>query len=230
VGIILKTSFNVDSMTFKSILDKIQKELVKKDKVREDIQNDMRRATRLSKQAILFTHQNRFDDAEKLLGDVDGLLRKLKKTFRKHPDLVYTGMVDAAFQEYTEAQVLLELVKKGRFVAPEEIDVPLISYVLGVADVIGELRRSTLDSLRSGDVNQSEKCLQLMEHIYAELITMDDAYLLIPGLRRKCDVARNLIETTRGEVAIEIRRKSLETAIRRLEKTIERKTKVEKKS
>ena len=55
---------------------------------------------------------------------------------------------------------------------------------------------------------------------------MDNAYLLIPGLRRKCDVARHLIETTRGDVAIETRRKSLENAIRKLEKTIERKTKV----
>lgn len=213
-------------MTFKSILDRIQKELVKKEKVREEIQNDMRRATRLSKQAILFTHQNRLDDAKKSIGEANNLLNRLKKVSRKHPDLAYTALADAAFQEYAEAQVLLGLVEKDRFVAPEEIGVPLISYVLGVADVIGELRRRTLDSLRNGDVDRSDKCLQLMEHIYTELIAMDDAYLLIPGLRRKCDVARHLIETTRGEVAIETRRKSLENAIQKLGKTIERKTKV----
>jgi translin len=217
-------------MTFKSILDKIQKELVKKDKVREEIQTSMRKATRLSKQAILFTHQNRFDDAKKLLRQACDLLSRLKKISRKHPDLVYANMVDAAFQEYTEAHVLLGLVEKDQFVAPEEIDVPLVSYVLGVSDVIGELRRRALDSLRSGDVDTSDKCLQIMEYIFAELIAMDDAYLLIPGLRRKCDVARHLIETTRGEVAIETRRKSLESAIKKLEKTIERKTKVEKTS
>jgi translin len=213
-------------MTFKSILDKIQKQLVKKDKVREEIHADMRRATRLSKQAILFAHQNRFNDAKRLLGEANELLGKLKKVSRKHPDLVYAGMVDAAFEEYTEARVLLGLVEKDRFVGPKEIGVPLVSYVLGVTDVIGELRRRALDSLRDGDVDTSEKCLQLMEHIFAELTAMDDAYLLIPGLRRKCDVARNLIETTRGEVAIEARRKSLETAIKKLEKTIERKTKI----
>jgi translin len=213
-------------MTFKSILDKIQKQLVKKDTVREEIHADMRRATRLSKQAILFAHQNRFNDAKRLLGEANELLGKLKKVSRKHPDLVYAGMVDAAFEEYTEARVLLGLVEKDRFVGPKEIGVPLVSYVLGVTDVIGELRRRALDSLRDGDVDTSEKCLQLMEHIFAELTAMDDAYLLIPGLRRKCDVARNLIETTRGEVAIEARRKSLETAIKKLEKTIERKTKI----
>lgn len=226
----MEIPFSVDDMTFRSILEKIQKELVKREEVREGIQTDMRRATRLSKQAILFTHQNRFDDAKKLLGETNGLFSKLRKFSRKHPDLVYAGMVDAAFQEYTEAQVLLGLAEKGEFVAPKEIDVPLTSYVLGVADVIGELRRRTLDSIRGGDVDKSEKCLQLMEYIYAELVAMDDAYLLISGLRRKCDVARNLIETTRGEVAIETRRKSLENTIKKLEKTIERKTKVEKTS
>jgi len=216
----------VNGMAFKSILERIQKELVKKDKVREEIQAGMRRATRLSKQAILFTHQNRFDEAKKLIEEANDLLTRLKKVSRKHPDLVHTSIVDAAFQEYAEAQLLLGLVKKDQFVAPEEIGVPLTSYVLGAADVIGELRRRTLDSLRSGDVDRSDKCLQLMEHIYAELIAMDDAYLLIPGLRRKCDVARHLIETTRGEVTIETRRRSLETAIKKLGKTIERKTKV----
>ena len=213
-------------MSLKSILDKVQKELVKKEKVHEEVQADMRRATRLSKQAILFIHQNRFDEAKKLLREVTDLLSELKKVSRKHPDLIYAGVVDAAFQEYAEAQVFLSLVLEDKFVGPEEIGVPMISYVLGVADVVGELRRRVLDSLRNSDGDTAEKCLQTMEQIYAELTVMDDAYLLIPGLRRKCDVARNLIETTRGEVAIETRRKSLETAIRKLEKTIERKRKV----
>lgn len=198
---------------------------MKKDKVREEIQADVRKATRLSKQAILFTHQNRFDDAKKLIEEADSLLRKLKKIPRKHLDLVYTGMVDAAFQEFTEAQVLIKLVEEDQFAAPEEIDVPFTAYVLGMADAIGELRRRTLDSLRGGDINTSEKCLQLMEYIYAELTAMDDAYFLISGLRRKCDIARNLIEITRGEVTIETRRESLKNTIKKLEKTIERKTK-----
>lgn len=201
---------------------------MKRDKVREEIQIDMRKATRLSKQAILFTHQNRFDDAKKSLEEAHDLLNKFKKISRKHPDLAYTSLVDAAFQEYAEARTLLGLVEKDQFVTPKEIDIPIISYVLGVADVIGELRRKALDSLRGGDVGTSEKCLQTMEHIYTELIAMDDAYILIPGLRRKCDVARNLIEMTRGEVAIETRRKSLENAIKKLTKTIERKRKVER--
>jgi translin len=158
------------------------------------------------------------------LSEASELLGNLKKFSRKHPDLTYAGIVDAAFQEYTEAHVFLGLVEKDKFVSPDEIVVPSVSYVLGVADVVGELRRKVLDSIKVGDIDTSEKCLQHMEEIYGALTAMDDAYFLVSGLRRKCDVARSLIEITRGEVAIETRRKSLENAIKRLEKAVERKT------
>lgn len=220
----------MNDVSLKSLLNRIQAELKEKEEVRDELQRDMRKATRLSKQAILFTHQERFGDAKKLLKDAGELFAKINGVSESHPDVVNTGMVDAAYQEYAEAHTFLTLVKQKRFPDPRKLDVPSVPYVLGLADVIGELRRRSLDLLRKGEVSDAEMCLQIMEGIYVEMTAMDDAYLLIPGLRRKCDVARHLIETTRGEVAVETRRKSLETAIRRLERSIERKRKVEKTS
>jgi len=220
----------VNDVSLKSLLNRIQAELKEKEEVRDELQRDMRKATRLSKQAILFTHQERFDDAKKLLKEACELFAKINGVSESHQDVVNTGMVDAAYQEYAEAHTFLALVRQKRFPDPRKLDVPSVPYVLGLADVIGELRRRSLDLLRKGEVSDAEMCLQIMEGIYVEMTAMDDAYLLIPGLRRKCDVARHLIETTRGEVAVETRRKSLETAIRRLEDTIERKRKVERTS
>ena len=212
-------------MSLKTLLSKIQEELRKREKVHEDVQRDMRRATRLSKQAILFTHQERFADAGKLLKEVTELFTKLRKVTKNYPDMIYSGIVDAAFQEYTEAQTLLHLIEENRFIDPEELGVPAISYVLGLADVIGEFRRRALDSLRKGDVKTAEKCLQTMEQIYVELISMDETYMLVPGLRRKSDVARHIIETTRGDVTIEARRNSLEECMKNLEKIVKSKKK-----
>jgi len=193
--------------------------------VHEDVQKDMRRATRLSKQAILFTHQERYGDAARLLKEVEELFVKLRKVAKVYPDMVYSGIVDAAFQEYAEAHVLLGLVEEDRFIGPDELGVPAVSYVLGLADVIGEFRRRALDSLRKGDVRTAEKCLQTMEQIYVELMSMDEAYTLVPGLRRKSDVARHIIETTRGDITIEARRSSLEECMKNLEKIIKSKKK-----
>ena len=213
-------------MSLRSFLGKIQEELKQREEVREEVQKTMRRATRLSKQAILYTHQKRFKDAKKLLKEADKLFLQLRKVTKVHPELVYTGLVDVAMQEYAEAQTLIGLVEKKRFVAPEKLNVPAVAYVLGLADVIGELRRQALDALRGGDVRGAEHCLQTMEHIYVELMSMEEAYMLVPGLRRKCDIARRIIETTRGDVTMEARRDMLEQSIKKLEKLFGKKRKV----
>jgi len=207
------------------LLGKIQDELKERETVHEKVQKDMRRATRLSKQAILFTHQERFKDARKLLKEADSLFVKLHSAAKTYPDMVYSGLVDAAFQEYAEAQTLLSLVEESRFISPDEINVNSVAYVLGLADVIGELRRRALDSLRKEDVKTAEDCLRLMEEIYVELMSMDEAYMLVPGLRRKSDVARHIIETTRGDITIESRRSSLEQCMKNLEKLVKGRTK-----
>jgi predicted translin family RNA/ssDNA-binding protein len=85
-----------------------------------------------------------------------------------------------------------------------------------------------LDALREGDVKKGEKCLETMDEIYVELMTMDEAYMLVPGLRRKCDVARRIIETTRGDITQEVRRKSLEDYLRRFEQAQTKKRKPHK--
>ena len=69
----------------RTFLSKIQEELRKREEVREEIQKTMRKATRLSKQAILFTHQKRFKDARKLLRETDKLFMELCKVGEVHP-------------------------------------------------------------------------------------------------------------------------------------------------
>lgn len=164
-------------------------------------------------------------DAKKLLKEADSLFAKMHSVAKSYPDMAYSGMVGAAYQEYAEAQTLLSLVVENRFIDAKEIEVPSIAYVLALADVIGELRRRALDSLRKEDVEAAEDSLRLMEEIYVELMSMDEAYMLVPGLRRKSDVARHLIETTRGDITIEARRSSLEKCMQNLEKIVKRKMK-----
>jgi translin len=71
-------------------------------------------------------------------------------------------------------------------------------------------------------VEEAEKTLKRMEYIYLELTALDDAYIIVKGLRRKGDVARHLIEITRGDITSEARRSALEQSISKLGKTIEK--------
>jgi translin len=205
-------------VSLKAVLKQIRRELKGKEKIRDKAQADMRKLTSISKQAILFIHQKRFKEARRLLEKAKEIISRLNAVAREHPDIIHSGLYDIALQEYAEANIFLTLVEEGRFVTPTEINVPSIDYVLGLADVIGEYRRLALDALREGDARKSEECLRVMDEIYTELMAMDEAYMLVPGLRRKCDVARKIIETTRGDVTHEVRRQSLEKYMKRFEK------------
>jgi translin len=131
-------------------------------------------------------------------------------------------------QEYSEACIFVKLLEEPRFVTPKEIDVPPADYILGLADVVGEFRRLALDALREGDVEKGEKCLQTMDEVYVELEALDEAYMLVQGLRRKNDVARRIIESTRGDITQEVRRKALEDSLRRFEERQEKREKSRK--
>jgi translin len=214
--------------TLKKVLKEVKRELTQKDKVRENAHQGMRKATSLSKQAILFIHQKRLEEAGKLVESAKEIISKLQDTAKEYPDIIYSGMFSAALQEYSEANIILELIQNSRFVTPTEINVPAVEYVLGMADVIGEYRRLALDALREGDAEKGEECLKTMDEIYIELTSLDEAYMLVPGLRRKCDVARRIIESTRGDITQEVRRKSLENYLKQLDLPQKRKRKPRK--
>ena len=188
---------------------------MQKNQIREDTHESMRRATSLSKQAILLIHQKRLEDAAAMVKCAKDKIVNLQTQAKQYPEIIYGGMLSAAFQEYSEANIFLVLVKEDRFVTPIEINVPSVDYVLGLADVIGEYRRLALDNLREGEVKKGERCLEIMDDIFIQLLALDEAYMLVPGLRHKSDTARKVIESTRGDITLEVRRKSLEDQLKR---------------
>lgn len=201
------------------VLQEIKTELVQKNSTREEMHECMRKATSLSKQAILLIHQKKYAEAEKLITQAKERISSLQALSEECPDIVYGGMFSAALQEYAEARIFNVLVKESRFVTPAEIKVPPTDYVLGLADVIGEYRRLALDNLREGEVKKGEECLEIMDQVFIQLLALDEAYMLVPGLRHKSDTARRIIEATRGDVTLEIRRKSLEDYLKKFDPT-----------
>ncbi len=199
------------------ILADVKKELMEKQKIKEETHDSMRKITSLSKQAILLIHQKKHQQAEMFLAEARDKVSVLQDLARDCPEIIYGGMFSAALQEFTEANILYKLIKESRFVTPSEIKVPSIDYVLGLADVIGEYRRLALDYLREGEVKKAEECLQTMDQVFIELLALDEAYMLVPGLRHKSDTARRIIEATRGDITLEVRRKSLEDYLRKFE-------------
>ncbi len=188
---------------------------MQKNEIREQAHESMRKATSQSKQSILLMHQKKYVEAEKLIENAKEKISSLQDLAKQYPEIVYGGMFSAALQEYSEARIFLTLIEESRFITPAEVNVPPVDYVLGLADVIGEYRRLALDNLREGEVKKGEECLEIMDQVFIQLLALDEAYMLVPGLRHKSDTARRIIESTRGDVTVEIRRKSLEDYLKK---------------
>jgi translin len=208
-------------MSLGRTLARMKKELRIKEDIREEIHSSMRKATHLSKNAIHFVHKGEFDEAVVSLEKAQKLFLRMRDISKDYQDLARGGIVDAAFEEYSEACILLRLIRGEDFPNSEDIGVPMVSYILGLADVVGELRRRILDLLRNGKHELAEKSLELMETIHVELIGLDDVYYTIKGLRRKCDIARRVIEATRGDITVEVRRSILKDSIDELQGILE---------
>jgi translin len=204
-------------MSLARIFEELQSRLKEKDKAREKVLSGARTVGRASGQAILSVHRGDYTDAKRRLREARGILNRIERLIDQHPELGCTGSVITALQEYAEARVFLGIAEKDIVLGPSRICVKPIPYLLGLGDLIGELRRRSLDSIRLGKLEIAERSLELMENIYTNIIALEDVQSSVPGLRRKSDVARHLIETTRGDVTLESRRLSLQRSIQSLE-------------
>lgn len=210
-------------MLSKTDLQQIQTELSSYDQAREKLQTLTRKVTRLCGKSIIETHRGELQQAKKILTEAKQGLDEIDKLLSQHSELPQFGQVLVAFQEYAEAILLLQMKNKGQLASLHEVGTSSTAYLLGMLDFIGEMRRMILDLLRLGNADQAQILLSKMEKIYEDLFSLDRTSIL-PNFRRKLDVARKIVESTRGDVASDMRRVSLEKALHSLERKLDPKT------
>lgn len=206
-------------MLSKGDMERIQAELISYDKAREKLQSLTRNATRFCSWAIIQVHRGKLSQASKTLGDARRSLDELEGLLSAHAELPQFGQVLVAFQEYAEAKLLFHMKKFGKLASLKDVGTNSTAYLLGMLDFVGEMRRMTLDALRRGNAEEAEKLLSTMERVYEDLMALDRTSIL-PNYRRKLDAARRIVETTRGDVATDLRRVSLEKALRGVERKL----------
>jgi translin len=118
--------------------------------------------------------------------------------------------VTDALKEYAEAHQTLALVQGRPLPAPDEIGVSPATYLNGLAEAIGEMRRRVLDLIRMDRPAEAEAMLDEMDELYALLMTYDYPEAVTLGLRRRTDAARGLVERTRGDVTNALQQARLE--------------------
>ena len=161
-----------------------------------------RTAIRSCANAIRAIHRGELDLAHRLMDEAKAAIDDGLDAVGDHPDIRYAGYLQDAQKEYAEARVTEAVVTGSPIPAPDELGVEDAPYLNGVAEAIGEARRHALDLLRAGRVAEGEGTLSVMDDLYAILVTMDYPDAITGNLRRSTDVARSLIEKTRGDLSV----------------------------
>ncbi|HAV77244.1 MAG TPA: haloacid dehalogenase [Anaerolineae bacterium] len=188
--------------------------------IRDEALKQTRKLTRACSLAIRAVHRSEFDIMEEYLAEAQTLADKIRDDLKDYPDLNYAGYTQDSLKEFVEANVTCALIQNQALHTPEELGVEYATYLNGLAEVVGELRRRILDILRSGYSQEAERLLSHMDDIYSILVTMDYPDAITHGLRRQTDTARNLVEKTRGDVTFSLRGQDLTQAISTLSKQL----------
>jgi translin len=111
------------------------------------------------------------------------------------------GLATDAMQEGVEAVLLGAVVSGNPLPGPSDLGIDPEPYLLGLGDVVGEVRRLTLDRLAHDDLGGAEAYLSLMDALTRDLLRFDTTRAIVQ-LKPKQDSARSLLERTRGEVVM----------------------------
>lgn len=184
------------------IADKVREELTAKDAAREKVLPRCRDAIRHCSQAIRAVHRQDFNKARELFKGARKLLNEAENDCSAYTELGYAGFVRDAQKEYAEGSITLALVTGEPLPTPEDIGVDAVSYLKGMGEAVGELRRYLLDRMRRGDLSSGEELLAAMDDIYNTLVTMDFPDAITGGLRHTTDMVRGVLERTRSDLTL----------------------------
>lgn len=200
-------------LNLNDIAEKIHRNFEGQTQVRDKALGQARLLTRHAAQAIRAIHRLEEDLATENLNEARKLVETLKTNLSTYPDIYYAGYTQDAIKEYAEASITVAVILNQDIPTPESLEVEDATYLNGLAEVTGELRRRCLDILRLGYSEDAERLLACMDDIYNLLVTIDYPDAITHGLRRQTDLVRGILERTRGDLTLSLREERLKRVL-----------------
>jgi translin len=198
--------------SLKSMEVKFSSQLERRDRVLKDSRDVIAACSR----AIINVHTGRMKEAEKEHTAAKSLLASLKRSSGGSASR-YLVSPEA---EFVEASAVIALAKGREVPSMESLGASPEAYLLGLLDTVGELKRLVLDSILQRKLARGKEYFGVMEELYSLCSPLAVYDHVVNGARRKIDVARMLVEDTRGLLAEEMGRESVSNSMARLEKRL----------
>lgn len=197
-------SFEIDYSKMESSLNEFSTHLKQVELSREKLIKENREIISCCSRAIILLHGNNIQDATEMLNKALNLLRDLKKFVISDLD----RYLWPAEQEYVEACILKEIVEKKSSISSHlDLEVSHNAYLTGLLDCIGEIKRMIYDNLRRNDFETSLSLFVIVQSFYDQIYPFSFYDNIVPGVRKKLDVGKRIIEDVRITMTEEQRRK-----------------------
>ena len=200
IPVFLKQTMTLKNV--KSSLQGISKSLQTSNASREFLIKNTRDVVILCSHSIIAAHKGDLRLARQKIKKAEAVLKvnqkKAKNNFKKY--------LITPEQEFVEANSFLAVVENKEIPSLKSLKVSEESYVLGLLDCIGELKRFVLDNIRNGQLKKADRTFNVMENLYQTLYPFAMYDKIVREARRKLDVNRILVEETRSVITEEIRR------------------------
>ncbi|MFA6048977.1 MAG: hypothetical protein WC792_03460 [Candidatus Micrarchaeia archaeon] len=182
-------------MTFAEVVNRVLPVFSEQEKRQDAVLQLSREIVRDSARAIRAIHTGELDECHAVVAGLELKMKKLKEI-----DEGFERISDSSYQEYVEIRSLLAVFERKEIPDYEELEIPLVPYLNGVADCVGELRRAIQISIKEGKKDDAEYYFQRLNDVYDNLMLLKFSSSLVGNLKRRQDVARSQVEQARGEM------------------------------
>jgi len=198
----------------KSSLNDISKSLHSVNAAREYLIKNTRDVVILCSHSIIAAHNGDLRLAKQKIKNAELVLKKNQKKAKDD----FKKYLITPEQELVEACSFLAIIENKEIPSLKSMKVSKESYVLGLLDCIGELKRLMLDNIRKDKLKEANRIFNVMENLYLILYPFAMFDKIVKEARRKLDVNRSLVEESRAIITEEIRRNHFVKAITEKEK------------
>ncbi|MFN2557816.1 MAG: haloacid dehalogenase [Nitriliruptorales bacterium] len=195
------------------IVEPVRERFLARHGARESAYAASREAIRAAANAIRAIHREEREQAYELIAASREALERSLAAAGQHPEVLYGGFVQDAAKEYAEARLTAVAIADEPWPDPGQLGIDDASWLHGLAEAVGELRRRCLDLIRREQLAEAERVLRVMDDVLACLVTIDVPDTLTRGLRRATDGARAITERTRGDLTASLGQRRLREAL-----------------
>ena len=185
-------------------------QLTLRNRAREQALAASREVIRFSANAIRAVHRGEFEEARKVISQAAVRLKETEPIRQENPEIYFAGFLADARKEFSEANITLAVISGKAIPRSKDLGVDPSSFLNGLAEVIGEIRRYILDALRRDSFDRCQELMDVMDEIYSILMTVDFPEGVTGGLRHSTDQMRGVLERTRGDLTMALRQQKLE--------------------